>query len=98
MNAELTRSTLIVSLVIHAAVLALFAVLITVFKQPDPGPEPIEVVFYKPGEYVPPPPAPLPVVEPETEPELEPEPEAAVEIAKLTPEPLPEIKPQPEPV
>jgi len=95
MSAESTRSTVIASLVIHTVVLVLFTVLITVFQRPDPGPEPIEVVFYKPGEYVPPPPAqPLPLPEPELEPEPLPEPE----IAKLMPEPIPEIKPEPKPV
>jgi TonB family protein len=93
MSVESTRSTVIASLVIHIAVLALFAILLTVFQRPDPGPEPIEVVFYKPGEYVPPPPAP-----PLPEPQPEPEPEPEVEIAKLAPEPKPELRPERPPV
>jgi len=97
MSAESTRSTVIASLVIHVVVFGLFAILITVFKRPDPGPEPIEVVFYKPGEYVPPAPAPpVPLPEPEIQPE--PEPEPAVEVAEAKPDPKPEVKPKPAPV
>lgn len=97
MSSPSTRSTVIASLVIHAVVLALFGILAVVFQRPDLDPEPIEVVFYKPGEYVPPPPpAPLPDPEPERQSEPEPEPVPQIEIAKAPPEPRPEIKPRPQ--
>jgi len=97
MNSESTRSSVLASLVIHAVILGLFAVLMVVFKRPDPGPEPIDVVFYQPGEYIPPPPAPV-LPDPQPEPEPEPEPEPVVEVAKATPVPTPRVEPAPQPV